>query len=112
MDLGDGGGGEAYGCHAGAITGADGQVASHGEGLGGQGTQTHLATPLVEEPPLGGIDALGVVGEDGLQGFGHALVGGAPSSQGRGFLGDDLGAGGGGHGRVSGGGIAGTIQRI
>ena len=33
--------------------------------------------PVVEQPPLGGVDAPGVVGEDGLQGVGHPPVGGA-----------------------------------
>ena len=37
---------------------------------------SHLVAPFVEQPPLCGVDALGVVGEDGLQGGGDALVGG------------------------------------
>ena len=31
----------------------------------------------MEQPPLGAVDALGIVGEDGLQGVGYAPVGGA-----------------------------------
>ena len=67
----------------------------------------HVGARASEDAPLDAVDALGVVGEDGLQGVGHALVGGAQGRQGCRFLEDDLGAGGGGYGRVSGGGIAG-----
>ena len=79
MGLGDGGGSEPHGGNAGAGAGAGGQVASYREWLRGQGAEAHLAAPFVEKLPLGGVDALGVVGEDGLQGVGHALVGGAQS---------------------------------
>ena len=67
--------------------------------------QAHLAVPVVEQPPLGAVDTAGVVGEDGLQGVGDALVGGA-------LAGYDLRvAGGGGHGRVSGGGFSRRFRR-
>ena len=83
MRFGYSGGGQAHGGNAGAITGADGQVAGHGEGFGRQGVPAHLAAPFVEKLPLGLIDALGVVGEDGLQGVGHPLVGGAQGRRSR-----------------------------
>ena len=63
------------------------QVTGHGQGFRRRGTQADVATPAGEEPPLRGVDAPSVVGEDGLQGVGHALVGGTQSRQGRGFLG-------------------------
>ena len=112
MRLGYGGGGQAHGGDTGAGAGAGGQVAGHGEGLRRQGAEAHLVAPAVEKLPLGLIDALGVVGEDGLQGFGHALVGGAQSRQGCRFPEDDLGAGGGGHGRVSGGGRTRRLPQV
>ena len=71
VGLGDGATHQAHGGNAGAITGADGQVAGNSEGFGRQGVQAHLAAPFVEETPLGTVDAPGVVGEDGLQGIGH-----------------------------------------
>ena len=78
-------------CDAGAGASAGGQVAGHGEGLGRKRDavrpQSHHS---VEEAPLGPVDAVGVVGEDGLQGVGHALVGGAQGRQGCGFPEDDL----------------------
>ncbi len=77
MRLGYGGGGQAQGDNAGAITGAGGQVAGHGAGLRLQEAKAYVATPAVEKLPLGGVDPAGVVGEDGLQGVGHARVGGA-----------------------------------
>ena len=107
VGLGDGRCGEPHGGDAGAGAGAGGQVAGHGEGLGRQRREAHLVAPAGEDAPLGPVDAPRVVGEDGFQGVGHALVGGAQGRQGRGLPGDDLGAGGGGHGRVSGGGISG-----
>ena len=77
VGLGDGADGEAHGGNAGAIAGADGQVAGDGEGFGRQGRETHRVAPVSEESPLGGVNAPGVVGEDGFQGVGHAPVGGA-----------------------------------
>ena len=77
MGVGDGGGGEPHGGDAGAGAGAGSQVAGDGEGLRRQGREAYVATPVGEQPPLGAVDALGVVGEYGLQGVGHALVGGA-----------------------------------
>ena len=74
MRLGDGGGGQAHGGNAGAITGADGQVTGHDEWLCRQGAQAHVATPVNEQALLGTVDAAGVVGEDRLQGGGDALV--------------------------------------
>ena len=62
---------------AGAGTGQGGQVAGHGEGFGRQGDESDLVAPAGEDAPLGAVDALGVIGEDGLQGVGHALIGGA-----------------------------------
>ena len=64
VDLGDGGRGQAQGGDAGA-----------GAGARRQGAQVHVAAPVVEQPPLGAVDAPGVVGEDGPQGVGHAPVG-------------------------------------
>ena len=84
VDLGDGGGDQAQGGDAGAITGADRQVAGYGEGLGRQGAQVHVAAPFVEKLPLDLIDTPGVVGEDGLQGVADALVGGAAAPGGTG----------------------------
>ena len=89
MGLGDGGRGQTECCDAGAGSGAGGQVAGHGEGLGRQGDESDLVAPAGEESPLGAVDAAGVVGEDGLQGVGHTLVGGAQSWQGHGRAGDD-----------------------
>ena len=77
MGLGDGGGDQAQGGDADAGTGAGGQVTGHGEGLRRQGAEAHRVAPAGEYAPLGAVDAAGVVGEDGLQGVGHALVGGA-----------------------------------
>ena len=74
--LGDGGGGQAQGGNTGAGAGADGQVAGYGEGFRRHGTQVHVAAPAFKEPPLGAVDAAGVVGEDGRKGVGHAPVGG------------------------------------
>ena len=54
--------------------GAHRQVAGHGEGLRRQGAQSYLVAPASEQPPLGGVDAPGVVGENSFQGVGHALV--------------------------------------
>ena len=79
VGLRDGATHQVHGGNARAITGADGQVAGHGEGFGRQGAQSHQVAPAGEESPLSGVDALGVVGEDGLQGRGHAPVGGAQS---------------------------------
>ena len=84
-------------------------MTGHGEGLRREGREADLVAPASEDAPLGTVDAAGVVDEDGLQGIGHALVGGPEHGEGRGLAGDDLSAGGGGHGRVSGGGIAGAI---
>ena len=75
--LGDGGGGQAQGGDGGAIAGAHCQVAGDGEGLRRQGWEAHRVAPVFKDAPLGGVDAPGVVGEDRLQGVGHALVGGA-----------------------------------
>ena len=75
---------------AGAGTSAGGQVAGHGEGLGRQGLQSHLATPASEKFPLGVVNAPGVVGEDGLQGLGHALIGGAQGWRCRRLMWNDL----------------------
>ena len=91
MGLGDGATRQAHGGDAGAGAGAGGHVASHSEGLGGKRRETDLVAPAGEKPPLGVVDAAGVVGEDGLQGIGHALVGGAQGRQGPEFLGDNLG---------------------
>ena len=76
VSLGDGGGGQAQGGNAGASTGANRQIAGHGEGLSWQGAQVHAAAPAFKEPPLGAVDAAGVVGEDGRKGVCHAPVGG------------------------------------
>ena len=95
VGFGDSGGGQAHGGDA----GAGGRVAGYGEGLSGERLQANLVAPAFKDAPLGLIDAAGVVGEDRLQGFGHALVGGAQRRQGCGFSGDDLRAG----GRVMGG---------
>ena len=75
-------------------------------GSAGRDVRPHLVTPAGEDAPLGAVDAAGVVGEDSLQCVGHALVGGPQGRRSGGLAGDDLGVGGGGHGRVSGGGIA------
>ena len=75
VDLGDGATRQAHSSDAGAGTGADGQVAGHDEGFRRQGRETHRVAPFVEQPPLDAVDAAGVVGEDGLQGGGDALVG-------------------------------------
>ena len=104
MGLADGGRGQAHRGDGGAGTGPDGQVAGHGERFRRQGRETHRVAPFVEQPPLGGVDAPGVVGEDGLQGIGHALVGGAQGRRSGGRAGDDLRVGGGGHKQESGGG--------
>ena len=64
VDLGDGGGGQAHGGDARAGAGAGGQVAGDGEGFRRQGVETHLAIPIGEEPPLGAVDAAGVVGQE------------------------------------------------
>ena len=77
VSLGDGGGGQAQGGNAGAIGGADGQVTRDCQRFGRQGWEAHRVAPVVEQPPLGGVDTLGVFGEDRLQGVGHALIGGA-----------------------------------
>ena len=112
MGLGDGGGGEPHGGDAGAGAGAGSQVAGDGEGLRRQGREAYVATPVGEQPPLGAVDALGVVGEDGLQCRGHALVGGAQFREGRGLAWDDLRvAGGGSHRRVSSGDFGGPKLR-
>ena len=42
-----------------------------------QGAQPHQVVPVVEQTPLGGVDAAGVVGKDGFQTVGHGPVGGA-----------------------------------
>ena len=108
--LGDGGGGQAQGGDGGAIAGPHCQVAGDGEGLRRQGWEAHRVAPFVEQPPLCAVDPAGVFGEDGLQGGGNALVGDAQRREGRGRAGDDLRtAGGGGHGRVSGGGNSGVV---
>ena len=78
MAFRDRAGGQAHGGNVGADIGASGQVTGHGEGLGGQGREAHLVAPAGEVAPLGPVDAAGVACEDGLQGVGHALVGGAP----------------------------------
>ena len=92
VDLGDGGGGEAQGGNTGAGAGADGQVAGDGEGFRRQGAQVHAASPAFKEPPLGAVDAAGVVGEDGLQCVGHALVGGAQGRRAAGWRGTICGS--------------------
>ena len=66
-------------------------------------TLAHRVAPVGEEPPLGGVDAAGVVGEDGRKGVGHPLVGGAQSRRCGRLAEDDLG--------VAGGGITGRIRR-
>ena len=111
MGFRDGAGGQAHGRDAGATTGQGGQVAGHGEGLRRQKLEAHVATPVGEESPLGGVDAAGVACEDGLQGVGHAPVGGAQGRRSGRRAGNDLGAGGGGHGRVSGGASEGGFRR-
>ena len=88
--------GQAQGGNAGAVTGAGGQVTGHGEGLGRQGAQVHVAAPVSEDATLGGVDAPGVVGENGLQGVGHALVGGQQGRRRRRLAEDDLRVAGGG----------------
>ena len=104
MGLGDGGGGKAQGGDAGAGARAVGQVTGDGEGFRRQGREAYLVAPVGEQFPLCAIDAPGVVGEDGLQGGGDALIGGAQGRQSSRLSGDDLQvAGGGGHRRVSGG---------
>ena len=70
-------------CDAGAITGAGGQVAGHGEGLRRQGGEAHVTTPVVEQTPLGAIDAASVIREGG----GDALVGGPQGRRGGGIAG-------------------------
>ena len=96
--LRDGATRQAQGGNTGAGAGADGQVAGHGEGFRRQGAQVHAAAPFVEQPPLGAVDAAGVVGEDGRKGVGHPLVGGAQGRRGSGRAGNDLRVAGGGHG--------------
>ena len=59
----------------------------HGEGFCRQRREAHVVAPVGEQFPLCAIDAPGVVGEDGLQGVGHALVGGAQGRQSRGRAG-------------------------
>ena len=49
MGLGDGRRGQAHSGNAGAITGAGGQVAGHGEGLRRQGAESYVATLVVEK---------------------------------------------------------------
>ena len=88
--LGDGATRQAQGGNTGAGAGADGQVAGHGEGFRRHGTQVHVAAPAFKEPPLGAVDPAGVVGEDGLQGVGHAPVGGPQGRRGGRRAGDDL----------------------
>jgi len=71
----DGRRGQPDGGDAGAGAGPGGQVAGHGEGLRRQSNEPDLVAPAGEDAPLGPVDAAGVVGEDRLQGVGHALVG-------------------------------------
>ena len=59
--------------------GPGGHVAGHSEGLGGQGREAYLVAPAGEDAPLGSVDPVGVVGEDGLQRGSHALIGGPPA---------------------------------
>ena len=106
VGLGNGAGGQAHSGDAGAGAGPHRQVAGHGEGIRRQGAEAYVAAPVVEQTPLGAVEAPGVVGEDGLQGVGHAPVGGAQDRRRRRLAEDDLRIGG-GHGRVSGGGISG-----
>ena len=73
MGLGDGGGGQAQGGEAGAGARTGGQVTGDGEGLHRQVREAYVAAPFVKKLPLGLVDAVGVVGEDGLQGGGDAL---------------------------------------
>ena len=109
--LGDGGRGQAQGGDAGASIGSGSQIAGDGEGFRRQGCEAHLVAPVVEQTPLGAVDAPGVVGEDRLQGVGHALVSGTQSRHSGGLAEDDLRVGsGGGNRRVSGGGISGAIS--
>ena len=61
---------------------------------------------------MGAIDPPGVVGKNGLQGAGHAPVGVPQGRRSGGLMGNDLRVAGGGHGRVSGGGIAGRFRRV
>ena len=61
-----------------------------------QGQEAHLAAPVGEQPLLGAVDAPGVVGEDGFQGGGDTLVGGAQRRRSGRRAGDDLRVGGGG----------------
>ena len=51
-----------------ALEPAGRQVAGHGAGLGRQGCEADLGAPPVEEPPLGPVDATGVLGDHRLQG--------------------------------------------
>ena len=90
MRLGYGGGGQAHGGNAGAITGAGGQVTGHGEGIRRQVAEAHLVASAFEDTPLGAVDPAGVVREDGLQCIGHGFVGGPQLRQGRGPMGDYL----------------------
>ena len=87
MGLRYGGGGQAQGGDAGAGAGAGGQVAGHGEGLGGERGEPDLAAPAGEDAPLGIVGPAGVAGEDRLQGCGHALIGGAQLGERRGARG-------------------------
>ena len=99
VHFGDGGGGQAQSGDAGTGIGPDGQVAGHRQWIGRQGAQVHRVAPAGEYAPLGAVDALGIVGEDGLQGVGHPLVGGAQGRRSGGLIGSDMRvAGGGGHG--------------
>ena len=112
MGFRDGGGGQAQGGDTGAGAGLGGQVAGHGEEFGGEGDEPHLVAPAVEAAPLGSVGAAGVVGEDCFQGLGHAPVGGGQLGEPGGLNGDYIRAGGGGHGRVSGGGIWERFRRV
>ena len=91
--------------------GPGGQVAGHGEGLGGQGREAHLAAPAGEQSPLGVVGAAGVAGEDRLQGLGHPLVGGPELGQGEQVDGGRRGRRRRWSWRVSGDGISGAVSR-
>ena len=71
VGLGDGGCGQAECCDTGAGIGAGSQVAGYGEGVPPAGCGGLRRHTVVEQPPLGAVDALGIFGEDGLQGVGR-----------------------------------------
>ena len=79
------------------IAGPHRQVTGDGEGFRRQGAEVHRVAPFsFEKLPLGAVDAPGVVGEEGLQGVGHPLVGGTQGRRSGRRAGDDLRVAGGG----------------